>query len=77
MAEIPGVSVDLASVETNLVFSDLPMLATDALARLREHGVLATPEGTRPNSVRMVTHLDVGAADIDEALLRIRRALAS
>jgi threonine aldolase len=77
LAEIPGISIDLASVETNLVFSDFPMPAADALSRLREHGVLATPEGSRPNSVRMVTHLDVGAADIDEALLRIRRALAS
>ncbi|HVE82066.1 MAG TPA: GntG family PLP-dependent aldolase [Myxococcales bacterium] len=75
LAEIPGVTLDASAVETNLVFSDFPVPAADALARLKAQGVLATPEGSRPNSVRMVTHLDVKAGDIDEALGRIRKAL--
>jgi len=77
LASVRGVTVDLAAVETNLVFADFPMPAAEALPRLREHGVLATSEGSRPNSVRMVTHLDVRAADIDEAISRIHRTLAS
>jgi threonine aldolase len=77
LAEISGVSVDAAAVETNLVFADFPMPVSDALSKLKAHGVLATPQGSRPNGVRMVTHLDVRATDIDEALSRVRRALAS
>lgn len=39
------------------------------LAALRENGVLAVPFG--PGRLRMVTHLDVAAGDVDEALERI------
>jgi threonine aldolase len=75
LAEVPGVRVDVAAVETNLVFADFPIPAAEALPRLKAAGVLVTPEGSRPDTVRLVTHLDVRAADIDEALVRIRRAL--
>jgi len=75
LAEIPGLSVDPAAVESNLVFCDFPVPAPEALAKLKTQGVLAEPGG--PSSVRMVTHLDVVAADIDEALARIRRAVTS
>jgi len=75
LAEIPGLSVDPAAVESNLVFCDFPVPAPEALAKLKAQGVLAEPGG--PSSVRMVTHLDVVAADIDEALARIRRAVTS
>ena len=65
---LPG-SVDPASVETNMVYVD-PRAAgfPDALAlldRLREAGVLATLIGDR---VRMVTHLDVTDADVEETV---------
>ncbi|HSP81043.1 MAG TPA: low specificity L-threonine aldolase, partial [Myxococcaceae bacterium] len=45
-------------------------------ARLETQGVLTGTSGTGPRSVRLVTHLDVSAGDVDEALARIRRALA-
>jgi threonine aldolase len=38
--------------------------------------VLANPEGSRPDMLRFVTHLDVSRADVDEALRRAARALA-
>lgn len=75
LAETPGVRVDVATVETNLIFADLPVAAVEVVPRLKAEGVLALPEGSRPNSLRLVTHLDVTTADIDEALARIRRAL--
>ncbi len=37
-------------------------------SRLRDHGVLATPIGSSGREVRMVTHLDVAARDIDVTL---------
>jgi threonine aldolase len=65
MARVNGVSVDLASVETNIVNLDLDVPA-DAVARAaREAGVLINP--TRPKSLRAVTHLDVSRADVDTA----------
>jgi threonine aldolase len=53
-------------VDTNIVVFRVSERfgAVDAfLARLREHGVLATPFGAR--IVRMVTHLDVSAEDVE------------
>jgi threonine aldolase len=65
-------------VETNLVFAALPgRLAADVSRRLAAEGVLVSPEGSRPDLLRLVTHLDVSAGDVDEALARARRALAS
>ena len=48
------------------------MLASaDLCARFREMGVLCNREGSRPELVRFVTHLDVSAADIEEAARRV------
>lgn len=69
LALIPGLRIDLANVETNMVFIDLdPSLALDAPGfcdRWAAAGVLALP--TAPRRVRCVTHLDVDAAMIDHA----------
>lgn len=51
-------------------------LSAAALAeRLKSHGVLALALGEGNPKVRMVTHLDVGRADIDIALDALRSAL--
>jgi threonine aldolase len=65
---LPG-AVDPDAVETNMVYVE-PRAAgfPDALAlldRLRDAGVLATLIGDR---VRMVTHLDVTDADVEETV---------
>ncbi|HEY2803685.1 MAG TPA: GntG family PLP-dependent aldolase [Actinomycetota bacterium] len=65
---LPG-AVDPDAVETNMVYAE-PRAAgfPDALAlldRLRDAGVLATLIGNR---VRMVTHLDVTDADVEETV---------
>ncbi len=63
-------------VETNLVFAAFTgRSAAELSARLAAAGVLANPEGSRPDLLRFVTHLDVSRADVDEALERISRAL--
>ena len=76
LAELAGVKVDPASVETNMLVVDFPLPSGQMLAKLSAHGVLAGASGAGPHSVRLVTHLDVSSADIEEALTRIRRALA-
>jgi threonine aldolase len=71
-------AVLLFPVETNLVFAAFPgRSAADLSARLAREGVLASPEGSRPDLLRLVTHLDVSPADVDEALRRVTRALAA
>jgi threonine aldolase len=65
-------------VETNLVFAAFAgRAAADVSARLAREGVLANPEGSRPDVLRFVTHLDVSRADVDDAVARIRRAVAA
>ncbi len=64
---LPG-SADPAAVETNIVFADVSGTGRDALQwrdLLAAEGVLVTIIGHR---VRMLTHVDVSAADIRTAL---------
>lgn len=58
--------------QTNIIVADILRGTVDEwLRNLREAGVLAVPFG--PRRLRMVTHLDVSTADIDEASTRIER----
>ena len=69
VAAIAGLAIDPATVETNLVYFDVTAPALDAAdlcRRLAGHGVRMGEMGQR--TVRAVTHLDVGFADIAAAL---------
>ena len=72
LAAVPGIDIDPARVETNIVIfgvPDAPAL-TDAVGKA---GVEVSPlDGRR---VRMVTHLDVDRAGVDRALAAVREAL--
>jgi threonine aldolase len=73
-----GLPVDLEQVETNFVLLDVTRLGLtgdEALARLRSEGVLLS-FAARTDVLRAVTHLDVTAEQIDEAIARIPRALS-
>src|SRR5262249_20471445 len=73
LAELPGIKLDPAEVETNLVFFDLTgtLDAPTAVERLLAHGVRVGAMGQR--TMRAVTHLDVDAAGIDRALAAARQ----
>jgi len=67
---LPGVKVQ--APQTNMVFVDVePARARGLVERLRERGVLATGL----YRLRLVTHLDVSAGDIDRAILVMRETL--
>ena len=75
VAALPGVEIDPARVVTNIVIFDIAgtrRAADDICARLRARGVLASGFGS---SIRMVTHYDVSAADIDAAIQALRDVL--
>ena len=66
LAALPGVTVDVARVESNMVYADFPGPAEEAVAALRAAGVLAHAVG--PRTLRFVCHLDVGEKDVRRAL---------
>jgi threonine aldolase len=78
LAEIPGLSIDLSLVQTNIVRFELsaPHLSVDdLLARLRERGVLMGGMGGQ--TIRAVTHYGISAADVSLAVQALREALAA
>jgi threonine aldolase len=76
LAALPGVTLDPATVETNLVFFELtgPVDAPSFVDRLLAHGVRMGAMG--PRTVRAVTHLDVSATQIERTLDAARVVLA-
>ena len=76
LAAIPGIEVNLDSVQTNLVFFRIkagPERAQALLAQLKARGVLISLLG--PDLARAVTHLDVTRRDVDRALAAVRKAM--
>jgi threonine aldolase len=63
LTHIDGVSIDLDSIETNIIVFRLSngVRGTDLVARLKARGVLANALG--PDLVRLVTHRDVSRRD--------------
>jgi threonine aldolase len=77
LAAIPGIALDPAKVQTNIViFSVKPSGRSSSvfLDQIREQGVLAVPVDN--DRVRMVTHLDVDRADIEKAADLVAAAVA-
>jgi threonine aldolase len=76
LAEIPGIGLDPAKVQTNIVIFDLKKAgrtSADFLQSLAERGVLAVPVDSE--RVRMVTHLDVNRGDVEKAIGAVRAML--
>jgi threonine aldolase len=77
LAEVPGIGLDPAKVQTNIVIFDLKKArrsSADFLKALANRGVLAVPVDNE--RVRMVTHLDVDREDIERASDVVREELA-
>ena len=75
---IPGVSVNPAAVETNIVVFDVSGtgVASSAISRhLRERGVLIN--GISPTVMRAVTHYDVNTAGCRKAIEVLQQVLAA
>jgi len=71
-----GLPVDLELVQTNFVQIDVASIGLteeEALARIREHGVLLSP--TRPGVLRAVTSLEVDDDAVEHAVSAVPRAL--
>lgn len=68
LAQLPGITLDVTEIETNLIYFDVAgtgRSAAELSAALREQGVHI---GAMADTVmRAVTHLDVSEADVNEA----------
>ncbi|MCX6552514.1 MAG: aminotransferase class I/II-fold pyridoxal phosphate-dependent enzyme [Acidobacteria bacterium] len=77
MTGIPGLRVDLATVQTNIVNLDVSGLGIDAAtfaAHLVDRGVRAVPKiGT---SVRFVTYRNITRADVEQAAVAVQQLVA-
>jgi threonine aldolase len=67
LKQIPTVTLDLAAVETNIIFFDVKSsrAPVDLVAALKAEGVLINAVGG--GTYRAVTHLDVSAEDVERA----------
>jgi threonine aldolase len=77
LAGLPGLRIDLKSVETNMVMADVSGTGMDAaafIAACKKEGVLIGARGADP-VVRFVTHRNVSAADCRVALERVEGLL--
>ena len=75
LSSLPGMAVDLARVETNMVYAEFPCAAEAAATYLRTAGVLAHPVG--PRTLRFVCHLDVAEKDVRRALEAVASLVAA
>ncbi len=76
LAQIPGLDIDMSTVQSNMVAVGTKGTGMDEVAFsafMKERGVLFN--ASLPYKVRMVTHHDVSSEDIDEAINRTKDAL--
>jgi threonine aldolase len=77
LADVPGVRLDLATVETNIIVFRLAESAPDAptiVARAKDAGVLISALG--PRMIRAVTHRDLSRGDCARAAQCLAAAIA-
>lgn len=77
LAAIHGIHVDADRIHSNIVFLEIDAergSAVQLASALKEQGVLVGPMGR--HHIRMVTHLDVTAADMTKAVEVIRDRMA-
>jgi threonine aldolase len=77
LAVMPGLRVDCARVQTNMVLADTTpsgLTAGEVCLLLEERGVLADPN---PYGIRFVTHLDVGDNDIERAAVAVGSVMSA
>ncbi len=77
LQELPGVYLDITTVQTNMVRFELhrdDMTAPDLCARLADYGINAIAQDAI--RIRFVTHRDVSFADVERVCSALRTVLA-
>jgi len=75
--ELPGIKLDPANVQTNIIIFDFKhprFTIPEFLQRMKDKGVLAL---SLTGGIRMVTHKDVNDEDVDRAIAAFKEILAN
>lgn len=75
LSELPGITCDPGSVETNMIMLDLDRPADPVTQALRREDVLCNP--VAPQRLRIVTHHDVAGFSAGEIRRRFRLAMGA
>lgn len=76
IAEIPGLSIDVARIKTNILFFDFiadRLTPQEFIAGLEQRGIRCSHPG--PSRFRMVTHYGIDSDDIDRTLDCLREVM--
>jgi threonine aldolase len=76
IANIPGLSIELSMVKTNIIYFDVvnDKISVDQVrAALEKKNIKALPTG--PSRFRMVTHYGIDAEDIDRTIAALREIM--
>ena len=76
IAQIPGLSIDLAGVKTNIIYFDLVSdkpTTDEFIIRLGQKGIKLLPTGS--SRFRMVTHHGISTEDIDATLVALSEVM--
>ncbi|MFL6374105.1 MAG: threonine aldolase family protein [Pyrinomonadaceae bacterium] len=76
LTEIPGIAIDTKNVATNIIIFDITgtgKTSAEITQALASRGILAVGFGSQ---VRMVTHLDVSADDIERVIPAMKQLVA-
>lgn len=76
IAEIPGLSIDVARIKTNILFFDFiadRLTPQEFIAGLEQRGIRCSHPG--PSRFRMVTHYGIDSDDIDRTLDCVREVM--
>ncbi|MFH1716724.1 MAG: low-specificity L-threonine aldolase [Planctomycetota bacterium] len=76
IARIPGLTIELERVQTNIVFFDMTeqaVTAEELVAKLGNRGIKMLRSG--PGRIRAVTHYGISSEDIDLALAALAEAM--
>jgi threonine aldolase len=77
LAQVPGIKIDPAKVQTNILIFDISgtgMTAAEFSRKLAERNVLAN--GVNAETMRFVTHMDVNRAACERALAAVEAICA-
>jgi threonine aldolase len=75
---LPGIQVDMAATQTNIVMADLAQSGKSAFAVMEElgkKGLLTI--AMSPTRLRLVTHLDISSEQVEQAILILKSTLES
>jgi threonine aldolase len=78
LADVPGLKIDPAEVETNMMYVDhtpCGLSTSQVVALLERHGVLVSDRP--PTHIRLVTHRHHDAQVIEEVAKRVRKAMTA